>query len=195
MKKSLIFTASAVYIFLAVLLIYFITKANYEFIGYTIIVGLLFHAVLYADKLYNFPLIGIWLVAIWGALHLFGGSIYLGGTRLYDIILINILGDPFFILKYDQFVHAFCYFAFAIIIYYMLRKHMKPRQNLALILFTILAASGIGMLNEVIEFGMVVFANAADAVGGYYNTALDLVFNFIGAIIGAIFTGKVLDKK
>ena len=194
MKKRLIFTASAVYIFLAVLLVYFITKANYEFTGYTIIVGILFYTVLYADKYYNFPLLGIWLVAIWGALHLFGGSIYIGGTRLYDLILINILGDPFFILKYDQFVHAFCYFAFAIIVYYILKKHMKPKQSVALIIFTILAASGIGMLNEIIEFGMVIFAGAAEAVGGYYNTVLDLTFNFVGAIIGAIFSAKILDK-
>ncbi|MBT3397494.1 DUF2238 domain-containing protein [archaeon] len=195
MKKRLIFTASAVYIFLAILLVYFITKSNYEFIGYTVIVGLLFNAVLYANKHYNFPLLGIWLVAIWGVLHLFGGSIYIGGTRLYDLILINIMGPPFFILKYDQFVHAFCYFAFAIIVYYMLKKHMKPKQTVALITFTILAAAGIGMLNEVIEFGMVIYAGAAEAVGGYYNTALDMVFNFIGAIIGAFYSGTILDRS
>jgi glycopeptide antibiotics resistance protein len=71
---------------------------------------------------------------------------------------------------------------------------MKPKQSVALIIFTILAASGIGMLNEIIEFGMVIFAGAAEAVGGYYNTVLDLTFNFVGAIIGAIFSAKILDK-
>jgi hypothetical protein len=37
---------------------------------------------------------------------------------------------------------------------------------------------------------MVIFADAADAVGGYYNTALDLVFNLVGAVLGILFVGR-----
>ena len=72
---------------------------------------------------------------------------------------------------------------------------MKVSSKIPLIVFAILSAIGIGLLNAVIEFGMVIFADAADAVGGYYNTALDLVFNLIGAIIGAVFVSRVLDEK
>ena len=75
----------------------------------------------------------------------------------------------------------------------MLKKHFKEGQTKALIIFTILAAIGVGLLNEVVEFGMVVFADAADAVGGYYNTALDLVFNLVGAVMG-VFIAKEFDK-
>ena len=120
-----------------------------------------------------------------------GGSAYISGTRLYDIILIPIIDDPFFILKYDQFVHAFCYVAFSILIYYILKSHFKPNQERVLVIFAILAASGVGLLNEVLEFGMVIFAGAAEAVGGYYNTALDLVFNVIGAIIGTLYVSRM----
>ena len=94
-------------------------------------------------------------------------------------------------LKVDGVDYVFI--AIASVIYFMLKKHMKKGQDNALIVFTILAAIGVGLLNEVIEFAMVVFADAGEAVGGYYNTALDLVFNLIGAILGAFFAQKVLD--
>ncbi len=124
-----------------------------------------------------------------------GGALYFGGTRLYDLVLIPLFngGGEFVILKYDQLIHVYCYVAFAILVYFMLKKHFKEGQTKALIIFTILAAIGVGLLNEVVEFGMVVFADAADAVGGYYNTALDLVFNLVGAVMG-VFIAKEFDK-
>jgi len=48
---------------------------------------------------------------------------------------------------------------------------------------------GISALNEVIEFSTVVFFNST-GVGGYYNNALDLVFNAIGAAIAVLFMHK-----
>jgi putative membrane protein len=193
MKKGLKLPTIFVYLLLAGLLAYFIPMGNYEFIGYAVVVGLLYYAVLAADKYYNFPVYSFWLFGIWVVSHMLGGALYFGGTRLYDTILIPIFngGGEFVILKYDQLIHAYCYIAFAVLVYHALKKHFKKGQDRALILFTILAAVGIGLLNEVIEFGMVVFADAADAVGGYYNTALDLVFNLIGAIIGAILAWRL----
>jgi putative membrane protein len=124
-----------------------------------------------------------------------GGAVHISGRRLYDILLVNIYsgGGEFLILKYDQLVHAYCYFAIAILVYYALKKYFKKDNEIPLMIFTILAAIGIGLLNEVVEFGMVLFADASEAVGGYYNTALDLVFNLIGAVFGAIFSSKFLD--
>ena len=69
----------------------------------------------------------------------------------------------------------------------MLKKHVIKGHKKSLIFFAVLASLGIGLLNEILEFTMVVFADAGDAVGGYYNTALDLVFNFIGAVLGVWF--------
>ena len=40
----------------------------------------------------------------------------------------------------------------------------------------------MGAVNEMIEF-IVVLLVPDNGVGGYYNTLLDIVFNFIGAII------------
>lgn len=200
MKKSLRLPTIFIYTFMAAMLIYFITKSNYEFIGYAVVVGLLYYALLRADKKYDFPPSAIWFFAIWVVMHMLGGSVYIGGTRLYDLVLFNFfngasISPEFVILKYDQFVHAYCYFAISILMYFVLKKHMKSNQGAALVTFTVLSAIGIGLLNEVVEFGMVVFADAAEAVGGYYNTALDLVFNLIGALIGPVYAYKIINGK
>jgi|TARA_B100002003_G_C13926677_1_gene450339 putative membrane protein len=190
MKRNLRLPTIFVYSFLIILLIYFAINQNHEFSIYGIATGLLYYLILVLDKKYNFPTYSVWLFAIWAVLHMLGGSAYISGIRFYDLMLIQVIGDPFFILKYDQFVHAFCYVAFSILIYHVLKNHFKPNQERALIIFTILAASGVGLLNEVLEFGMVIFAGAGEAVGGYYNTALDMVFNVIGAIIGTLYTSR-----
>lgn len=197
MKKSLIIPTISMYTFLAILLVYFVIKTNYEFIGYSIVAGILYYAILIMDKKYDFPSVSIWFFGAWIVMHLLGGSVYIGKTRLYDLILFNLFngGGEFVILKYDQFVHAYCYFTISILTYFALKKHMKSGQGVAITIFAVLSAIGIGLLNEVIEFAMVIFANAASAVGGYYNTALDLVFNLIGALIGPIYANKLINNK
>lgn len=192
MKKGRLFPTILVYAFLVSLIIYFLNKGNFEFLGYATVVGILYWFVLFLDKKYNLPTYSLWLFVVWVFLHMLGGTVYIIYTRLYDLILIDVVnyGGEFVILKYDQFVHAFCYFAFSIIVYCILKVHFKSDKRFALAVFAILASVGVGMLNEVIEFGMVLFAGAADAVGGYYNTALDLVFNLIGAIIGVWFVAR-----
>ena len=194
MKKGLKYITGITLLILIGFLIKALLVANYEFIGYWIVLVALFLLVVSLDKKYNFPLIAIILFAIWSIMHMAGGLIKISGTRLYDLMLINILGEPYNILKYDQVIHAFCYFAIAILVYFVLKYYMNSKAKSALITFSILAALGIGVLNEVIEFGMVIFADAADAVGGYYNTALDIVFNLIGAIIGPLFARRFLEK-
>lgn len=192
MKKEKKLPAILAYLFLVAYLIYFATIGNYEFLGYIIITGIVFYVLIKFDDHYTFPLYAIWLFVIWIILHMLGGSIIINeaGQRLYAWIIFDLIGEPYFILKYDQVVHAYTYFVFSILVYHALQKHLKPNQNAALILFTILASVGIGTLNEIVEFSMVVFANAAEGVGDYYNTALDMVFNLVGAILGVWFVSK-----
>ena len=187
MRKELKFIVNLTYLFLVGILIYNISLGNIEFLGYAIFVGLLYFILIKADDYYKFPPYSIWLFSIWIITHFLGGAVHIGGTRLYDLILIPLLDAPYHILRYDQLIHTYTYIAISILIYFMLKKHFKEGHNKSLITFSILAAIGIGLLNEVIEFGMVIFADAADAVRGYYNTALDLVFNLLGAIIGVWF--------
>ncbi|MCK4997062.1 DUF2238 domain-containing protein [Candidatus Pacearchaeota archaeon] len=174
-------------------IIYFITKGNFEFLGYCTVIIILFAIIIKTDKVYNYPIASVWLISIWVVIHSLGGSVYIAGTRAFDIVLINILGDPFFILKYDQFAHTFAFFTITIFCYYVLKKYIKKGK--ALFITTVLMATGIGATYEIIEFAMVIFFDAGEAVGGYYNTVLDLVFNFTGSILSVIFSRKVLDKK
>jgi hypothetical protein len=44
---------------------------------------------------------------------------------------------------------------------------------------------GLGAVNEIIEF-IAVLSVPDTNVGGYYNTALDLVFNGAGAVIAMV---------
>lgn len=48
-----------------------------------------------------------------------------------------------------------------------------------------LAGMGLGALNEVIEF-IITLLVPENNVGGYVNTALDLVYNMVGAVIAAL---------
>ena len=76
------------------------------------------------------------------------------------------------------------------LVFFQTILNLQLNTKKALFVFSVLAGLGIGALNEMIEFSMVVLANAGAAVGGYYNNALDLIFNFIGNIIGAWIASK-----
>jgi uncharacterized membrane protein YjdF len=50
----------------------------------------------------------------------------------------------------------------------------------------VLAASSLGAVNEIIEF-LAVILLGSEGVGGYTNTAIDLVANLLGAIVGTVY--------
>ena len=66
----------------------------------------------------------------------------------------------------------------------------KKANKWVVYIIIILAGSSIGAINEIIEFSTVILFDAGHAVGGYYNTLLDLVFNFVGAIVAVILVTK-----
>lgn len=187
MKKSLITETIVGFGILAAFLIYFSIHKNYEFFGYIFPAAILLCLLIYSDKYYNYPRIAVWGLILWILSHMLGGSIYFAGTRLYEIILINLIdrGGELVVLKYDQIIHFYCFVVITFIIYFISKKYLK-KQNVVTIILVILAGMGVGALNEIIEFMMVLFANSAATVGGYYNNTLDLVFNMLGAILGAI---------
>jgi len=113
------------------------------------------------------------------------------GIRWYDTVFIKILGDPYNILRYDQVLHLFIFMVFTLFAYSVIIHIVgKKTSKIAIGVLAVLAGIGIGALNEIIEFFTVVFFNAGATVGGYYNTALDLVFNFIGALTAVFLAFK-----
>ncbi len=178
LKIMLYFTIS----YLAFFTIFSLLKGNYEFLYYSIIMGILIGiTVLYHKKLHlsKHVLIGL---TILGALHIFGGNIHLFGTRLYDLYLIPG------IFRYDNLVHGFGIYVATFVIYSLVHPHLHKRKNpngwlLAIVL--ILMAMGTGAMNEILELGAVLFLGAAKQVGDYFNNAFDLVFNLIGASLAS----------
>lgn len=179
-KLILIFTVT--YLILFTLLA--IARKNYEFLFYTIILSsLIILIVLYYKKLHlTYIILGG--LSVVGFMHLAGGTIDIFGIRLYDFWIIPG------ILKYDNIIHALSIFVATFVAYSIISPHLDLKTKHHPVLFSLLLifiALGIGVINEVLEFGAVVFLGAQEAVGDYFNNALDLVFNMLGAVIACFF--------
>ena len=160
---------------------------NYEFLLYAITVILLVAVLYQTDRYFRFERLGLWLFNTWLILHILGGLASFRGVRFYDLVLLDLVGAPYDILKYDQLVHFYCYVVIAILMWSVVQKIARVDASLAVVsVVTILAASSLGAANEIIEFLAVVLLDT-DGVGGYTNTAIDLVANLLGAIAGTAF--------
>lgn len=171
-------------------IIYVITN-NYEFIGYVFVMFFLAYVAYVLNKKYDFSpgvLLGL---SIWGILHMTGGILIVKGGVLYRLILIPIYQHPkiqeFVILKFDQFAHLYFYFFATIFSFYLLKPYLKQGYSKKMIyVLLIFIGMGIGALNEIIEFSLVL-AFESTGVGGYYNTLLDIIFNTLGAIVAVLY--------
>jgi len=179
---------------------YFLIKDNNEFSFYSIGLFVIFFAILFNIRRMNLSPFVLWGFVVMGFMHMFGGSIYIFGERLYDVLsfgLIN-LGDEFVLLKYDQVIHFASTFFVAVALFEILSKsfygNKKPQNYSVLYLVIIFAAFGIATFNEIIEFVPGYFWGDL-GVGGYVNTILDLAFNFLGAGVGILFVSHFRAKE
>jgi putative membrane protein len=160
---------------------------NYEFLLYAITVTFVIALLFATDQYFKYSKTGLWLFNSWLVLHILGGLAYYQGIRFYDLMLLDIVGEPYQILKYDQFVHFYCYIAISILMWSVVHKIAKDNANYVVIcIITILAASSLGAINEIIEFIAAITLDRS-GVGGYMNTLIDLVANLLGAITGTIY--------
>lgn len=167
--------------------VYYISIKNYEFLWYVAVLVFFFIFLGMTLLRYGFDYITLWGLSIWGFLHMAGGGVRINGSVLYKLHLLDIYGTgEYYILKFDQFVHFFGFGVAAMLVFYLLYPHLKEKVNYKLIYFiSIIASMGLGALNEIVEFiAVVIFPETG--VGGYYNTALDLVFNTLGALAGIV---------
>jgi hypothetical protein len=167
--------------------IYFIRNFNYEFVIYVgVIVFFLAVFILINDKVY-FPNYMLWLLTLWALMHMAGGSVHINGILLYAIILVP-LSNTIPIFRYDQLVHIIGFGTATVAMYYLLRPLLRPDINgwWSLSIILILVGLGAGAFNENVEF-LVTLCVQETKVGGYMNTSLDLVSNFIGAIAALLF--------
>ena len=159
-----------------------VMKDNFEFLFYAIL-GLF--AIWYVRNNYRelyFTKTILTLISIFGFTHLLAGQLYINGIKLYDTWFLGGL------IKFDNIVHCFGGALAGFVAYNFLSNHLYKkmrRSTFATFFLIITLASGFGAFNELIEFFAVIYFDAAEAVGDYTNTAVDIVYNFIGGLIAA----------
>jgi uncharacterized membrane protein YjdF len=189
MNKNSLIQLVLISIVALISLVYFTVSANYEFIVYVFVLALFFGFVIYSDRWFGYPKVATWGLMVWAVLHMAGGAVYIGGTRLYDLMLLPLMGEPYNILKYDQFMHFYTYLVIGVLVYFIFKKYLKS-ENVLTTLLIVFAVSGIGAFYELIEFSTVVMF-AHTGVDGYYNLILDILFNFVGAVAGVLVGRKI----
>jgi len=165
--------------------IYYISIKDYEFLWYVVVLVFFFLLIGLTLHKSKFDYLTLWGLSIWGLLHMAGGGLIVNGNVLYALKIIHLfnIGDTY-VLKFDQFVHAFGFGVTVLVVWHLLKPYLNNKTNYKIIYPLLVAISmGAGALNEIVEF-MAVVAFPQTGVGGYYNTALDLVSNMFGAIIG-----------
>jgi putative membrane protein len=180
---ALIFTVTYVVVFGAI----FLSAGNGEFVWYVITLVFFLGLIAATQRVARFPAFILWGLSIWGLAHMAGGGVTVGNGVLYSYVLLPLAGNgELVLLKYDQIVHFYGFGVATLVLWHVLRRNFPALDGTKTIYaFAILGGMGLGVLNELIEFtAVLVFPDTN--VGGYFNTALDLVFNTLGAIAAAI---------
>ena len=174
--------------------IIFLSRKNYEFLWYICVIIFFMLLILFTNHKINYPNGLLWGLAVWSILHMSGGGIIINGTRVYDLMLLPIVGAPYHILRYDQFVHIVGFWIATLAMYAVIKHRLKKENKwVAVSIVVVMAGIGTGALNEVIEFFATIIIQDT-GVGSYENTALDLVSNLIGAV-GAMIYIVVKEKR
>ncbi len=174
-------------VYIGAFTVWFLLNGNFEFVIYVAtLLGLIW---LVGKNLRKaaMPESMLWALSLWGLLHMAGGGVHVGGSVLYSLQLIPLTGEgELRLLKYDQVVHAYGFGVTAWLLRHLLARHFPAtRIGWTGYVFPALASMGLGAVNEIIEFSAVLLVPDTN-VGGYYNTALDLVMNALGAVIAMV---------
>ncbi len=197
MTKEILFKYKGVAMFTAAYFIgfciYFVSIRNWEFLWYIAVMLFLLVLIFWSLPYTKLSSLAVWGLAVWGLLHMAGGGIPVNDSVLYGWKILPLLdrGGEFFILKFDQVVHAFGFAVATLVMYEIIGRRWRGGRGL-LSGLAFLSGMGLGAVNEIVEF-VAVLVFPATGVGGYYNTGLDLVFNMLGAILMAL--GLYIWKK
>lgn len=192
-KPSELLVGLFVVAYMAAFTIWFLSIGNYEFIVYIVTMIILLLLVGSSLRSAEYPLPLLWALAIWGLIHMAGGGVPVGDGVLYGWQMIPITSDgigEMTLLKYDQVAHAYGFGVAAWVLWHLLARHFpETRGTRTIYVYPLIGSMGLGALNEMIEFSAVL-AVQDTGVGGYYNTALDLVFNAMGAVVAVLLISR-----
>ncbi len=167
---------------------FFLQDLNFEFVIYVAVIIVIIGGVLLTVSYTKFPPWQLWLLSVWGLLHVLGGAVTVDGGVLFGYRLYPFLdmGGDFYVLKYDQIVHMYLYGVVAVMSYHLLRSSFAIMSHSKLAAtFAVMTSVGVSVLNEIMEF-LIAVTIERNGVGGYENAMLDLMFNLSGAIIAVI---------
>lgn len=126
----------------------------------------------------------IWGLVIFGISHVAGGMVPVGGGTLYQWWLVDDL------VRYDNLQHAWGFGFVGRATWEALRARLAPLDDdlpTVALWVVVLGATAFGGVNEIIEYGLTLTL-AATNVGGYDNTARDLVANLAGGLLVGAYT-------
>jgi putative membrane protein len=166
---------------------YYARALNYEFLAYAgtiVVVNTILYATLSRTR---FPGYILWGIALWGLLHMMGGSVMTADGVLYAYRIYPFLdrGGDFYILKMDQVIHAFLYGIVGLMFLHLIRRFIGTTHPWFIAFLAVFAAAGFSVLNEIVEF-LAAVNLPHTGVGGYENTVLDLIFNLTGALCAVL---------
>ncbi len=187
MSKNLLLLALFNSAYLLFFGVRFVLAGNYEFLGYIAQIVLLGGLVVFTLKKTRFPLWLLALLSLWGFGHIAGGGVEVGEGVLYGYHIFYVWSSGAdYVLKYDQFLHFYGFFVSTLVCFLLLLPKIRPGARIAVVASVAsLAGMGLGAVNEIVEF--IAYALLpATGVGGYVNTALDLVANSLGALFAAV---------
>jgi putative membrane protein len=167
---------------------FYSARGNFEFMAYlgvTLFIGLLILATATKSGLDRLVL---WMLTLWGFLHMLGGLLPVGDVVLYGWKIYPFIdrGGDFYILKMDQVIHFYGFMTAAVAMHQMIGKRSVAAVHPGmLIFFATMGSLGLSAVNEIIEF--IAFVNLEETgVGDIYNMGFDLIFNAAGALVGAV---------
>ena len=169
-----------------------VSRGNSEFLAYIGVLLVIAAVVWWVHRVIDIPLSLLWCLSIWGAVHLAGGLVMIPGNWPREgetAVLYNLWLWPGW-LKFDQLVHAYgfgitTWLCWRGLVAAFEKTGVTPKPTLGLLTLAAAASTGFGALNEVLEF-VVTLLVPENNVGGYVNTALDLCFNLLGAVIAMV---------
>jgi len=178
-----IFTLVAVALFTA----NFLVNQNYEFMVYIAVIVAIGALIYFTNDRVKYPNFILWGLSLWALIHMSGGAVYVGETRLYEVVLIPIWEEVQF-FRYDHFAHMFGFGVTTLVMFHILKPHLKKLTHwTAVSIVVVMAGLGAGAFYELIEFGTTLVVEE-QGVGGYVNNMMDLFSNFVGAVLAMIYT-------
>lgn len=170
-----------------------VSRKNGEFIFYIVVMLVLIAVMSLVHSRVKLTTGLLWAFSMWGLAHMAGGLTPLPAGWPYN-------GDQAVLyswwlipqrLKYDQIVHAYGFGITTWLCWHILRNALRQpdggavRPTFGMLTLCAAAGMGFGALNEVLEF-IAVLTIPNTNVGGYENTAWDMVSNLVGSTAAAV---------